>query len=289
MSALLRSMTAEDVGMVARLWASIWQALTHALGEEARHFDEVAFDRMERRYRYLLAVDPGGSHVAVDDGEIVGLGVSHVHGGTFVLANLGVAPSCQDRGLGRQLLDATLEHGAAAARGLICSSPDPRALVRYLRSGFWAAPAMEAVGRAGVASPAPRALRRSAGSPADLALVDEIDRQVRGAARPGDIAVMVDSGAQLYLDDEGAYALATDTEVVTLCATGPALGRRALVALLSGAVTGRCCTARWLTAATPWAFEAAAEARASLKGHGAVMTRGTWPLLQAWLPSGVFG
>lgn len=281
-------MTEADAGTVARLWAAIWNGVAKALGEELRDYDEVAFERMAARYRYLLGTDPSGSYVAVDGGEVVGLAVSHVRGSTFMLANLGVAPLRQDRGLGRRLLAAVLDHGANADRGLICSSPDPRALVRYLRAGFRAMPAMEAVGRPGGAA-APSSLRRSGASQADLATVHEIDLQVRGLARPGDVAAMVASGAQLFVDDAGAYALATDTEVVTVCARDFALARRTLAALLSGSAAGRCCTARWLTAATPWAFEAAAEVRAGLKGHGAVMLQGSWPVVQPWLPSGVFG
>ena len=76
---------------------------------------------------------------------------------------------------------------------------------------------------------------------------------------------------------------------MTVCASDDRLGRRLLAVLLSGQQTGRPLKAMWLTAADDWAFAAASDAGATLKGHGAVMTRGALCYDGAYLLSGVFG
>jgi hypothetical protein len=67
------------------------------------------------------------------------------------------------------------------------------------------------------------------------------------------------------------------------------IARRDLGALLSGGVVDRQLTALWLTSDTPWAFEAASDARATLRSHGAVMTRGFDGGTRTYIPSSVFG
>ena len=78
----------------------------------------------------------------------------------------------------------------------------------------------------------------------------------------------MESGAELRVDLEGAYALSQADDVVTVGASDDRLGRRLLAALLSGQLTGRPLEARWLTAAVDgWAFAAASDAGATLKAR----------------------
>jgi predicted N-acetyltransferase YhbS len=187
MAATIRPMQPADAAAAARLWATAWSGLEAALREEPRAFDGMALGRLAARYRYLLGTDPGGSFVAEGGEAIVGIAASHVRAGRFLLANLGVAPSVQGKGIGRALLADALEHGAGAPVGLICSSPDPRALHRYLRAGFRLSPAMEAIGRPSPEVRVPATVRRGAGAPGDLDMVDALDQHVRHAARRADV------------------------------------------------------------------------------------------------------
>lgn len=289
MSATLRPMVAGDTGAAARLWAAAWSALAGTLGEEPRRFDDEALGHLAARYDHLLGTDPGGCLVAEDGHDLVGLAVAHLRGGRFMLANLAVAPAAQGRGIGRSLLERALAHGADASSGLICSSPDPRALRRYLSAGFRCSPAMEAVGHTSEEVRPPATLRQGTASRGDLELVDALDQQVRHSTRRADIRFLLDDGAELWVDDVGAYGVVRADEVLAVCASEARLGRRLLAALLAGQVTGRPLTARWLTAAEPWAFAAANDAGASLKGHGAVMTRGRPRQDGAYLPNGALG
>jgi len=279
------------VTRAAVVWSTTWAALEASLGEEPSPVDGSSLERLEERYRYLLGTDPGGCLVADQEGQLVGLAMSHRRGERFMLANLAVVPGCQGQGIGRSLLERSLEYGAEMPRALICSSPDPGALKRYVRAGFRLAPAMQAIGRSLGAngSASIGSVRRSDGSSDDLALVAKLDERVWSVDRSEDVAFMMGAGVELWLDHGDAYALVNSDEVIAVCAAKHRVARQVLSELLSGRATGRSLTARWLTEATPWAFEAAADAGASLKGYGAVMTRGSLRLEGAYLPSGVFG
>lgn len=289
MDTQIRAMRPEDAQAAATMWASTMAALQASLGEEPRHHDEPAHARLAARFRFMVGTDPDGSFVADQRGRLSGLAVSHLRGEWFMLANLGVAPEDQDQGIGRHLLGRVLDYAASAPAAMICSSPDPRALHRYVRAGFHASPAMEAIGRPSGGAASLPSFRRSQAGAADLAIVDDLDLHVRGVRRTGDLQFLLGAGNELWIDDDGAYALVRDGELTTACASDDRLGRRMLGALLSGQATGRPTTARWLTASTPWAFAAAVDAGATLRGRGAVMTRGEVHHAGAYLPSGVFG
>lgn len=213
--------------------------------------------------------------------------MSVVRGDTYALTHLCVAPERQDQGVGGRLLAAALAQAKPARRALICSSPDPRAFQRYVRAGFRVSPAMLAAGRPEQSGPSPP--RRSEASPADLGAVDELDRLTRGINLRDDFAHLRSAGAELRLDDDGAYALVRDGYIHTLTAASTSLAARALATLSSGGATGEPLTALWLTDATQWAFEAAAEVRARCTGWGALMLRGEWPTERLYLPSELFG
>jgi len=100
----------------------------------------------------------------------------------WVLAHPFVAPTAQNQGVGRALLEHALAYAKESEPGLIVSSPDPRAIRRYASAGFALHPTVGAGGilrRVGLgAAPDVRC-----GDETDLESTAPIDRQVRGAAR----------------------------------------------------------------------------------------------------------
>jgi ribosomal protein S18 acetylase RimI-like enzyme len=100
----------------------------------------------ERRIGYYLRRDPESSVVAEVNGAVIGFMLGEVRSGEFGLEEptgwievLGVDPGQQGRGLGRQMLEAMLEHfraqGAKSVRTLI--DEDAREILRFFSSlGF---------------------------------------------------------------------------------------------------------------------------------------------------------
>lgn len=279
-------MRPEEAPALAELWTRTWAAKSRSQGHEPRDQDAASLERAAAGFAHIERTSPGGSFVATSGGRIVGLATGLVRGDTYVLAHLAVDPEQQDKGIGGKVLSAALAFGQDSPRGLICSSPDPRAVQRYVRAGFRCTPCMIATGRPGQS--AASSLRLSDGSPADLAAAAELDRLTRGVSLQDDVAHLRSTGAELWVDDDGAYAVRTGEFIHSLTAASPALAKRTLAALLSGSATGTPLTAMWLTDATPWAFEAAAAVRARCQGWGALMFRGAWPSARTYLPSELF-
>jgi predicted N-acetyltransferase YhbS len=102
----------------------------------------------QERIRHLARTDPEGSVVAERDGEIVGVGLALRRGSLWFLSLMAVRGDVQGTGIGRRLMDATVDYGKGCATGMICASPDPRALRRYGRAGFALHAGYEAEGTA---------------------------------------------------------------------------------------------------------------------------------------------
>ena len=90
-------------------------------------------------------IAPGGQiFVALENGSVIGTCAVAPHGpGEFELVKLAVAPSAQGRGIGKQLIEASLDfarrHGAQRVT-LLSSSRLGAALRLYERVGFKSAP-----------------------------------------------------------------------------------------------------------------------------------------------------
>jgi hypothetical protein len=217
----------------------------------------------------------------------VGVAQSHVRGDLWVLAVLGVVPRHQDRHVGRTLLERALDYRPPGARGAIYSSPDPRALRRYVGAGFTLHPALGGYGPVRrVVSPDPGVRE---GDAADLDHVDAVDAVARGATRRGDVAFLLGQGDSLLVDPGGGYALTRGGRLVLLGAADEATAVRLLRNALARCPAGGHFDVSWLTAGQQWAIRVLAEAGVALFGHGAVMADGRWPPALPYLPSGAFG
>src|SRR3954465_3619788 len=144
--------------------------------------------RQLRRINHFLTHDPPGSWVAENTDGVVGIALALRRDDLWGLSLLAVRPDCQAKGIGQQLLDASLTYAADAHRSVILSTSDPKAMACYARAGFDLHPQVAA--RGPVRGVARESARVRPGSLADVNGPDEIDRVVRGARRgPGQMVL----------------------------------------------------------------------------------------------------
>lgn len=282
-------MEADDVGVCEELWHHAWEALcaAHALPAPGATGEDRA--RLCRRIEHLRRTDPGGSWVAVDDGAVRGLAQALLREGLWVLSLLGVAVSSQSQGVGRALLEQALAYGGSPQRGLILSSPDPRAMHRYAAAGFALLPTVVATGTLDHARLPDRAapeVRRGTGD--DLAHVAGLGRGLRGAAHGPDIEFLLAEGAQLLVAEEG-FALFGAVRPILLAATDEETAAALLRAGFAAMPDGSSVEAMWITGQQQWAIRLCVELGLELHPAGAVMVRGEPGPLAPYLPSGAFG
>jgi GNAT superfamily N-acetyltransferase len=243
---------------------------------------------VQQRMAYLCTTDPGGSWVAVDGDAVVGVAQAHLRGGVWVLATLGVVPGVQDRGVGRLLLDRSLEYGDRSSPGAIFASPDPRAVHRYVQAGFELHPTVVAYGPVRRMPAPPPEVR--VGTVDDLTIVDEVDRTVRGFTRGPDIGHLLGAGCQLLLDEDGGgYAVIRGPRLALLSAADEPTATHLLEAMIIRCPADEVVDVSWITAEQQWAVRALADAGVSLQVHEAVMMRGAWQPTRPYLAHGIFG
>src|SRR3954465_14819992 len=137
--------------------------------------------RQHRRINQFLTHDAPGSWVAESDDGVIGVALALRRDDLWGLSLLAVRPDCQAKGVGQQLLAATLTYAADAERSVILSTSDPKAMACYARAGFALHP--QVAGRGPVRRPVPASPRVRIAGPADVDFAEDVDRAVRGARR----------------------------------------------------------------------------------------------------------
>ena len=139
-----------------------------------------------------------------------------VREGIWGLSLFAVAEAHRDRGIGRELLEASFGHGADARGHLILSTESPAAMRRYARLGLDLRPCVAAAGIVDRAR-LPAADGVVAAGMAGIPVADAIGRAVRGAGHGIDLAVALDDpAATLLLVEDRAFAVVRDERIMLL-------------------------------------------------------------------------
>ena len=140
-----------------------------------------------RIYTEHLAQTADQFWVAEDEGEIIGFSRSTLRDGIRQLSELFVQPEKQSRGVGKRLLEAAFPSEGANNR-VIISSPDVRAVTRYLKSGLKFRFTIYDWGRKPEIVPfeSDLSIEPFSASPENLAILNSIDRTILGYTREVD-------------------------------------------------------------------------------------------------------
>jgi GNAT superfamily N-acetyltransferase len=238
------------------------------------------------RFSHLIETDPGGAWVAEEDGRVIGGALAIDREGVWGLSLLVVLPEHQSSGIGRALLERSLEYAGGGRRGaIILASPDHRALRAYARAGFGMHPCMDAEGRPRVTEPPPGVRD---GDERDLPLTEAVDRAVRGAPHGSDIAAFMRAGRRLIVVPERGYAVLGPESIHLLAALDEEAARDLVLAGLAAAPQGKDYSVEWITSAQQWVVQPVLEAGLVLKPGGAVFVRGDVGPFTPYLPSGAY-
>jgi GNAT superfamily N-acetyltransferase len=264
-----------------------FEALAAATGEPPSERSATESARRRHRIAHLLGTDPGGSWVAETDGRIVGVSLGLMRDGIWGLSLYTVTPGFQSAGIGRRLLEPTLEYGRDARGAIILATSDPRAIRRYALAGFDLWPTMDAEGVPELSAlPDSSAVRP--GDSGDFALCQEIGRRVRGASHGPDIEAMVAVGGGLLVDPGRGFAIHRDGAPRLLAALDEDSAQRLLAASLRAAPAGAKVSVEFMTAGQGWAVGVCLAARLSLVPGTPVFVRGELGPMAPYLPSGPY-
>ena len=228
------------------------------------------------RTLHFLRTDPGGCWVAENDTGMLGFATSIRRELMWCLATYVVRPDVQGQGIGGPLLDAALQHGRGCLRGMLSSSSDPRAVRRYQAAGFELHPHMLLRGQVD-RSVLPVVDKVREGNPADIELMDSVDRRTRGAAHGPDHELMQSTFRLLVSDSTtgSGYAYLGGGRLQLLAATNRRTAQRLLWTVLAD-LEGDVLVPH-LTAANQWALAVGAAARLQLDQEGYLALRGMKP------------
>ena len=259
-----------------------------AYGWDMPDLDDTRRTRGHQRLEHCLAHDPDGAWVADRAGEIVGIGAATRRGPLWFLSLLTVSTQAQSSGVGRRLLDATLQSLGSA--GALCASDDPKALRRYRMAGFAIEPCYEAKGVLDRgALPAVEGVR-TASYDNDRLFIEEIAAEQRGTGHGVDLDLWAALGWPLFVTDTAAgrgYVVCTGSGVAVLGATTHTAARALLWTALAESTEDA--HLMWLRHDQLWAVDVALEARLSLRPAGSFCTREAPGPMSAYIPNGAFG
>ena len=287
----VRLLREADVEPAEEMSSTAMDAMDRAFGLAVLERDAARIAWAHGRIRHIAATDPEGSVVAERDGEIVGVGLAVRRGSLWFLSLLAVRGDLQGTGIGRRLLDATLDHGRDCPLGMIGASPDPRALRRYARAGFELYPAYSAEGVPDLAG-APAGLGVREGDwERDRELFETLVAERRGEPYGPDLDFLGRPVSRLLVRDGPTPG---DRAVCLL-----RRGKSAMAAAASDDAARRCSgprsprrPARWCCptsrANQQWAIEIAIAARLTLKLGDTLCVKGMAPPAP-YLATGVLG
>lgn len=192
------------------------QSIGPATAEEVAYFARrrTQNEHDERLYVDLAHVAPDGAFVARDEGTAIGIAIPHALEEEWFLSELFVEPSFRGRGIGLELLKAATAEAGAIARSGIMDPVQLEGLAFYARVGVpMQAPLLEISGEIPRAS---ELERMAAGEhhfgalPIDpmahVNALNQLDREVRGTARPDDHLYFADKAKGFVFTREAELA-----------------------------------------------------------------------------------
>jgi len=238
---------------------------------------------------HMLLHDPGGCWVAEDDSGLIGVAVAMKRDLTWILATFVVRPGVQGRGVGKQLLDASLAYGSGCLRAMVVSSGDPKAARRYRLAGFTLHPVMFAIGKVGRdLLPVVEHVRE--GSVGDIDLMNSVDRQVRDSAHGVDHEILASMYPLVVVDrstGSGYAYVEPGGGPYLLAATNRRIATELLWETVAASSLDEPSTIAQISPANEWAVDVAMAARMDLDSSGYLALRGMKPPAP-YLPSGHF-
>jgi GNAT superfamily N-acetyltransferase len=177
----IRPATEEDLPAIGGIFdaASAW--LTEKYRPDQVGGQPMTISNRDGLYRHLL--DTGAMFVALDP-QPAGFSAAVVRDGVWFLSLLWVLPDRHGSGIGGALLRETLEWGRGSSAFSVVASPYPVAQLIYLRSSMY--PMYTQIDMAGTAEAWAAVEGVEPLEPSDASWVNELDRDVRGVARPED-------------------------------------------------------------------------------------------------------
>jgi GNAT superfamily N-acetyltransferase len=286
----IRPLTEADVDAARAVQVSAFDAKDRATGHPVPEMTPAVVERQRGRFRHFMTHDPQGSWVATVDAAVVGTALALRRDALWGLSLLAVDPDVQSKGIGRQLLDATLRYADGVDTAVILSSSDPRAIRSYATSGFDLHPQVRATGELD-RSVLPRGSGRV--QPGDVSRAewaDAVDRSVRGAARGPDHTVLCGMAQMFVVDDRAGrgYAyLRHDGRISTVTATDDETATALLWDCLAAEMGSGNRTIDHVNGAQQWAVRVALAARLPIEPAGPVFWRGR-PPPASYLPDGAY-
>ena len=280
-----------DLEAARQVTAASVAALDERAGHPAGPWSAARTESYRTRTAHLVRQDPGGCWVAEQSGRTVGVALALRREHTWLLSLLAVAPDAQNAGVGRLLLERTLEYGSGCLRGMICGSPDPRAARRYRKAGFTLYPAMSLHGTVDRAAlPGGDGLGVFEGGAAQLDLLDSVDRRLRGAAHGPDHGYLLPRSTLLVVDGltgSGYCYLdpADGNRPILLAATSRRIATFLLVQALTRCPENTEVTVGHLTAEQEWAIDIGLAAGLAVRNEGYLCLRGMRPP-SPYIPNG---
>jgi GNAT superfamily N-acetyltransferase len=289
----IRPMRREDVAAVERLTDEGFLELDARTNPrswpEPAPRSEAKAAAWRRRMEHLLHHDAEGCWVAEDGTGLIGVSAALKRDLTWILATFVVRPGLQGRGVGKQLLDASLTYGRGCLRGMLAASADAKAARRYRQAGFTLHPTMALTG------PVSRDLlpvveRVREGSAGDIDLMNSVDRLVRDAAHGADHELLTSMYRLVVVDrstGSGYAYVEPGGGPYLLAATNRRTATDLLWETLAASSPDTSCRIGRLTANNEWAMDVGMQARMDLHSSGYLALRDMKPPMP-YLPSGHF-